>query len=362
MSKSASILVVDDCSIDREIVSIACRSLECEVEMAGSATEALEMYRAKRHTLVLTDYQMEPLNGIELVVLLKDFDREVECILMTGYPDARLMNFVHEHELSSIITKPIRPGNLRDQLRVALNRDRGATLTTSGIVLTHRMDDCLSLLGESIEICGVRKRISQLLDDTQPLLIEGPCGTGKLEIARFIHENGPFGESHYVECHCADMDLTALHGQLLGPDGSWGALLEVARKGTLVIDNIETLPIAIQQTFAREFRSICEEMHVICLADIPLEQLLDDGRLDEMLYFEISLEILRIPAVPERLMDVDDMVRFIAANPVRYRLERELRTVEIDALIAQIRRSSGVLNTESVRDQVRDYCRPIQRV
>ncbi|ADE54434.1 response regulator [Coraliomargarita akajimensis] len=359
MPSSASILVVDDSAVDREIVSIACSSLECSVEMASGGAEALELYKEKRHTLVLTDYQMAPLNGIDLVLRLKECDPDVECILMTGFPDAQLLNFVQEHELASIITKPIRPGNLRDQLRVALNRDRGATVETSGIALSNRMDDCLPLLGESLEICGVRKRITQLLETSKPLLIQGAVDGGKLEIAQFLHQHGRYGESHYIECHCADMDDASAEAQLLREDGTWGALLQAARNGTLVIANVERLSLPIQQALASQYKAICEAMHVITLADGSLDDLMEEGRLDDLLYFELSLEMLQIPSLMERLMDVDAMVRHIVGNPKRYRLQRELNAIELDALVAMVRRSGVELNTRVVLEQVRDFCQPL---
>ena len=353
---SFSILIVDDSRVDREIVSLACESLDCVVEVASNGSEALELYAKKAYTIVLADYQMEPVKGTALISQIRKVDPKARCILMSGFPDAELMQYLDSDERTKYIPKPIRPDNLRERLRVVMNQHRGATECTSGIALTNRMDQCVALLGESPEICKVRKRLAELIQRTVPLILEGPYGVGKPEIAELIHRYGPFAESHFVEFDCSGVDETQFQQQLIGKDDSDGEVLREAKDGTLVLRHIADLPMSCQAVLAAAFKRISQQTHIICMLDETLDKLMDAARLDDMLYFELSLETLHIPALSERPVDVEAMVRFIASHPKRFQLKRQLSPVEIDAQVAILRKTDLQGNVEELVRRVQEIC------
>ena len=353
---SNSILVVDDSPVDLEFISLACESLDCEVDVASTVEEALQKYRDKQHTLILTDYQMAPHNGIDLALRLREINPNAECVFMTGRSDSTLANFVIEHDLPMIVNKPIRPANLRDRLRVALHRRRGATSAPSSVALTNRMDECVALLGESPHISNVRKRIRELVKSHLPFLIEGSPGIGKPQIAELIHQNGPFGQSNYKLCDCAVLKEHGLECQLIAQDGTWGKLLDDARDGTVALSNVDALPTANQAQLAKAFPEIIKEIHVICLLDKPLDEIMDDGELDDMLYFQLSLESLHIPDLSERPVDVEEMVRFVTSKTDRFGLDREPQPIEVDALVANLRKAYLERNVDELVERVRAYC------
>ena len=333
---TASILVVDDSSVDREIVSLACAGLDCEVEVARDALQAIERYREKRHTLVLTDYNMEPMDGIELIERIRSIDPNADCMIMTGYPDHRVNQLVMQGEIQRIVTKPIRLASLIETIRVALNQYRGATEHLDSIAMTNRMDDCLPLLGRSVAIRDVRKQLSELIRSHKPLLIEAPVGSRKRDIARFVHRNGPFANSHYVTCHCAELTAEAQSRQLISTDGEWGALLNEAKHGTLVLSSLGGIAVEVQQALARCFREITTSMHVIVLTAQPLEELLAAGRLVDQFYFQIVADTLCIPPLSERTVDIEDMLAHIAEKPGRYGFSRSLDAADLHALEAKL--------------------------
>ena len=353
---SFSILIVDDSRVDREIVSLACESLDCVVDVAGNGSEALVLYAEKEHNIVLADYQMEPVKGTTLISQIRKIDPDARCILMSGYPDAELMQYLDSDERTKYIPKPIRPENLRERLRVVMNQHRGATESASGIALTNRMDQCVALLGESPEICKVRKRLAELITRTMPLILEGPYGVGKPEIAELIHRYGPFAESHFVEFDCTGVGEAEFQLKLVGADDEEGEVLKEAKDGTLVLRHLADLPMSCQAVLAAAFKRISKQTHVICILDETLDDLMDDGRLDDMLYFELSLDTLHIPALSERPVDVEAMVRFIVGNPERFELKRRLSSVEIDAQVAILRKTYLQGNVEELIRRVQEMC------
>ena len=353
---SFSILIVDDSRVDRETVSLACESLDCAVDVASNGTEALKLYAEKEHTIVLTDYQMQPVTGTLLISQIRKIDPQARCILMSGFPDADLMRYLDSDPRTKYIPKPIRPDNLRERLRVVMNQHRGATECTNGIALTNRMDECVALLGESPDICKVRKRLAELIQRTTPLILEGPYGVGKPEIAELIHRYGPFAESHFVEFDCTGVDETQFQQQIIAEDGSDGAVLQAAKNGTLVLRHIADLTMSCQAILAAAFKRISKQTHIICILDETLDDLMDAARLDDMLYFEISLETLHIPALCERPVDVEAMVRFVASNPERFKLERQLSPIEVDAQVAVLRKTYLEGNVEELVRRVQEMC------
>lgn len=351
-----SILIVDDSQVDREIISLACESLDCDIDVASNGKEALELYAKKRHTIVLTDYQMQPVKGTGLITQIREIVPEARCILMSAYPDAELMSYLDSDECTKYISKPIRPENLRERLRVALNQHRGATDILSDIALTNRMDQCVALLGESPEICKVRKRLSALIPRTAPFILEGPYGVGKPEIAELIHRYGPFADSHFVEYDCTGVEEAQFRQDLIGENDRDGTVLQDAENGTLVIRHIAALPMDCQAVLATSFKRIAKQTHLICMLDETLDDLMDAGHMHDMLYFELSLETLHIPALSERPVDVEAMVRFVATHPERFKLDRRLNSVEIDAQVAVLRKTHLEGNVEELVRRVREIC------
>jgi DNA-binding NtrC family response regulator len=322
--------------------------------MAQSAEQALAAYKERRHSVILTDYQMEPINGLQLISQIRQFDPEANCLIMSGMSDAIVTNYVTLNNLPNVIAKPIRPASLTEQIRIAFNRHRGASERLATVAVANRMDQCIALLGHSYEICQVRKQLAQLVDSYAPLVLEGPTGIGKPEIARFIHKVGPFSQSHFVECVCSDMTTEAMSQLVIDKDGNWGELLREAHHGTLVLFNIQRLPLLLQEALAREFQSLIRECHVITMADGRLDALLDAGQLDANLYFQLSVENLHIPALSERPADIEEIVRHITASPYYCESGETVSVTEVDLLVAELRRVRLDRNLHELIERVRE--------
>jgi DNA-binding NtrC family response regulator len=347
------ILVVDDNSIDLEIIAIACSSLDCPIVTASDASEALEMYQKERFAIVLTDYRMEPMDGIDLITELRKIDPHANCLVMTGYPDARINQFMDDIGLTHIITKPIRPKNLTEQLRVALYRHEGATAKLNEVTISNLMDNCIALLGQSEQICQVRKKIAHLLDDKKPLFIEGPYGVGKQELVDFIHKTGASIDSKMVKHDCKDMSLEAIESDLVSSEGEWGNSIKAAKNGTLVLSQVEYMPLPVQKVFARKMKEVANNCFVITWADGMIDDFLEKEQIIPELYFELTLNTIHLPPLCDRPVDVDAIVRHIAASTETYELARTLTPTEIDILVAELRRIP-------LKDNIRELIQRVQ--
>lgn len=349
---SNQILVVDDNPLDLEIIGIACSRLDCKIETVGDPIKALAHYKERRHTLVLTDYKMEPIDGVDLVHRIRAIDPDANCLIITASPDARVNACMADLGLS-LITKPIRPTYLVEQLRVAFHKKIGATEQLGEIAISNRMDNCVSLLGQSQQICRVRKQLADLMQDNCLLLIEGPFGVGKPDIVSFIHHSGCYADSELVICHCQELGFDELEEKLIGMDGTFGSYVREAENGTLVLDHVESIPLELQHVLANNMHALSGKCRVISWADSLMDDLLQNGQIDEQLYFVLSLNTIHVPALSQRPEDIEEIVRYVAASQERFNLKRSLSSSELDLLLADLRRRELKGNLREVIEAVK---------
>ncbi len=343
-----SLLIVDDNQLDLEIISMVCMGMDCTVSIAKDGEQALTMANEKTYDVILSDYKMEPMNGVELVLILKKLFPDTSFLIVTGFPDAEVREFTKDASYCDLVTKPIQVDSLMNGLRVAIGKKRGATGGMDPIAFSNRMDSCLALVGESAEIRKVRFQLKKALVGHDSLLIEGPVGIGKREIARLVRDYGPYGKSHFVECYCGDMNEQELSQKLISRDGIWGTILTEAVNGCLALYNVEALPLKFQMALAKEFSIITESIYVIAQAHCSLEDMMMEGTFDMKLFFELSSCSVRLPALADRMEDVDQLVRFVVGASRRFDLERKFNESEINKLIVQIKEESFVQNVDDL--------------
>ncbi|MGJ8654041.1 MAG: sigma-54-dependent transcriptional regulator [Opitutaceae bacterium] len=333
LDESISVLIVDDNSVDRHMIVYACSKLNAEVEMASTGEEAIERFKEKRHRLVITDYRMEPMNGVELAQNLMEIDPSVELILVSGSPTAEVMTFVQNNELAPVVTKPISPTSLINSAVICIERSRGRREVLTGVAMTNRMDDCLPLLGTS-EVCQkLRREIADLIQMARPVLITGAVASGKLQIAHLMHRQGAYGDSLCLECHCANKTPEELSVALISESGEPGEMIQRAQKGTLIIHNIEILPMPLQQALAKEYDAITSDMNLIVVTDSSLDAMLDDGLIDDSLYFKLSLITLEVSPLADRMEDLPNVITYICEDPEKYSLSPLAKDVDVDTVL-----------------------------
>lgn len=293
---SHTVLIVDDSSVDLEIISIVCKLLGCEADVVSDGFDAINLYNPERHELVLCDYVMEPVNGIYVISKIKEMHPQAKCIMVSGFPDAQLRRFVEENHLYDLVVKPIQAETLRQILRLALDGGEGATEEIKGIALSNRMDACTALCGESEQMRKLRDQLAARIGSDRPLLLVSEPGGGKGEIADFVHQNGPRAGGTCVVCDCAKHSEKELATYLIDESGDLGVQIRRAEKGTLILHGVEKLPLVIQQRMAAAFDPITKSTRLILLADAPLEEGLEQGSVDDGFYFKFGSDVLEVPS------------------------------------------------------------------
>jgi len=195
--------------------------------------------------------------------------------------------------------------------------------------LMHTEESTGAIVAQSRAMRNVAKRITELGQDAQPVLITGDAGVGKLFIARKIHESAGDG-SRLVVVDCSRVDSAAVGKLLFGPSEDWefqtrsisgGALplsgaLDLADRGTLVLRHVDALPSELQEVLVRYTVALVDAggdispcVRLLVTTRKDLEELAESGGFSEELARRLSLRRLAIPALIERKRDILPLAR-----------------------------------------------------
>jgi len=351
--EEVSILIVDDNSIDRLMISTICAGLNVTADMASTGEEALMKFKEKRHRLVITDYVMEPMCGLKLASHLREIDPDVEIILVSGAPSAEVIAYVQSNDLAPVITKPISPRALINTALLSLDRKRGRCEVLGKVALSNRMDTCLPLIGSSAFCRKIRAEVVQLLQTEAPVYISGPSGCGKVEVADLLHQEGARGHSICLEYFCSKDSSEELSQSLITEDGVLGKIIHMAAAGTLVLHDIEELPMVLQRAMSENFDALVSKVKLLVLSNISLDDLLDAEQIDQGLYFKLSLEMLELPPLSERIEDLSEMIEYISQYPEKYGLKEG--GIDIEAFLQSECCSAGSIQKKPLVSVIQEF-------
>jgi two-component system NtrC family response regulator len=317
------ILVVDDESSQRELIGGFLRKQGHEVFLAGSGAEALARVRETRVDLVLSDFRMPGMSGIELLRAVKAVNPEIPFILVTAYGTVEAAVQAMQEGAADYLTKPLdleelllRIGRVSEQVRLqSAVRDLQAHL-----VERHRLE---GIIGESGRMQEVLALVRQVAPSDATVLIRGESGTGKELIARAIHFNSPRAGGPLVTLNCAALPEQLLESELFGHEkGAFtGAVaqrkgrFEMADGGSIFLDEIGDLSPALQVKLLRVLqerrferlggnRTLTVNVRILAATHRDLEQAMRSGTFREDLYYRLNVVTVQIPPLRERRADI----------------------------------------------------------
>jgi len=347
------LLVVDDSTTDRLTVAKFCDGLDCEVDVAASGDEAIENFKTTRYALVVVDYHMEPINGLQLISILREIDESAEYLIMTGYPDSKVMAYVQNNDMPPVMTKPITPGTLLTHAIVGLEKMRGSVVPQHSIGLSHRMDECVTLLGCSTALTRLRREVMAHLSVREPLVVAGEPESGKAPLARLLHQAGPYGRSLGIECFCLNESEEHIERTLISREARPGSLFKMARNQTLILHNLESIPLHLQSALLQRLDELSGTSHLIVVVDGELDELLDKETVHPELFFQLFKNVLEVPPLRERMEDLPEIARAIAADPRTYGLKRQVEEDEVRLCLDSLETASAQVDFQVLIDRLR---------
>jgi DNA-binding NtrC family response regulator len=318
------LLIVDDDRREREGISSILVSWGHEVRTAEDGLAALAVLETFPASVILTDLKMPRMDGFELISKLRSQRRLPPTIALTAFGNLELaLSTIHDLGAFWFLEKPVDIPSLRVLLERAgahgrleeENRELRQELSYRGAIG--------DLVGSSPQMQAIFSEIRQIAGTNAPVLITGESGTGKELVARAIHTLSPRAEARFVAINCAAMPESLIESELFGHEkGAFtGAserrtgCMELAEKGTLFLDELGEMPVAMQAKFLRvledfKFRRIGgtkeleADVRVVAATNRLPEDALKEGKLREDLYYRLNVFHIRIPPLRERLTDI----------------------------------------------------------
>ncbi|HET6569541.1 MAG TPA: sigma-54 dependent transcriptional regulator [Rhodothermales bacterium] len=283
--------------------------------------------------VILTDLMMPGLNGIELIEALKDRKLSIPVIIMTAHSSVQTAVEAMRLGAFHYLQKPVNLEEMRTLLNKALEL-YDVKQELEEIKSTQRASYPITgILGESDAVARVRETIRTLRDVPNTIvLVRGETGTGKNLVAKTIHFNSVYNAGRFMEINCAALPDNLLEAELFGYEkgaftdarASKPGLLEVADGGTVFLDEIDSMSIALQAKLlsfleSRTFRRLggVEDLRVttriLCATNSNLEESVAARKFRKDLFFRINVVNMHLP--PLRTMGRDLLL--IAAEIVK---------------------------------------------
>ena len=324
------ILIVDDEASFRTSLKGALKK-DYKVAEARNSEKAIQQVKDNSPDVVLLDISMPGVDGLETLQKIREVDDYVAVIMVTAYGEVKTV--VQAINLGAVdyLTKPIDMDELQIAIAKALERLRykqEIAALRKALAKEYNIDNLIGKSPQFLEALSMAKKIARSPDAN--VYIGGESGVGKELFARAIHFNSPRVANPFVAVNCAAISKEVVESELFGykrgaftgahTKGKKG-FFEEAHSGTLLLDEVADLPLDVQAKLLRvleekEFYAVGDsqpkkaDVRVIAATNQPLEQLIENGRFRQDLYFRLATIAINITPLRERQEDILLLVNY----------------------------------------------------
>jgi len=319
------VLVVDDEARMRRVLEIMLQKMGHETRAANNGREALELAQHESFDLVLTDLRMPEMDGVALLDALRAQAIETPVILLTAYGTVESAVEAMKKGAYDYILRPFDVEAVERIITRALTTER--TRRENQFLREEVEKGWGEFVGHSAAMQRAYELIRQVAPGNTNVLITGETGTGKELAARAIHRASPRQEALFVPINCAAIPDDIFESELFGHTrGAFtgashdrAGKFEMAHGGTIFLDEITEMPLAMQAKLLRVLqereverlgsnRRVSVDIRVIVATNRDPQQAGQDGRLREDLYYRINVFTLEMPPLRARADDIPILV------------------------------------------------------
>ena len=325
----AKILVIDDEAAIRRILKEILEHEQYQVDDAASAIEALPLVKENEYDAILCDIKMPQMDGIEFLEEAKKIS-DAPVIMISGHGTIDTAVEAIKKGAFDYISKPPDLNRLLITLRNALDKSQLITETKALKKVVNRK---YQMIGSSAPMNEIHDIIEKVAPTNARVLIEGENGTGKELVARQLHELSNRSFAPFVEVNCAAIPSELIESQLFGHEkGSFTSAIkmkkgdfELANNGTLFLDEIGDMSLSAQAKVLRALQEnkitrvggeseINVNVRIIAATNKNLKEEIQKGNFREDLYHRLSVIIINVPPLRDRLDDIPELVRYFVDN------------------------------------------------
>lgn len=319
----ASVLVVEDNDLEREITADTLREEGFSVEEAPNGRRALDCLRLGSFDVVLTDLMMPRMSGDELLAQISQMYPATQVVVITAHGSIESAVEAMKNGAFYYLTKPT------DRDTLVMTVSRAAELAhekQENVLLRERLEGHLSIegiIGQDPAMQEIIRIVRRIAPSNATALIQGESGTGKEIVARAIHRLSPRAPRSFIAINCSAIPDSLIENELFGHEkGAFtGAterkmgLVEAADKSTLFLDEIADLPLGLQSKILRVLQerevrrvggheSFRVDVRLVAATNRNLAEEVAEGRFREDLYYRVNVVTITLPPLRDRRADI----------------------------------------------------------
>ena len=343
--KDYNILVIDDEATQRDVLTGYLKKKGYKIFSASSGKEGIEIAKKNPVDIILSDFKMPDLNGIEVLEQVKKLNPEISFVIVTAY--GTVENAVKAMRIGAFdyISKPVDLDELDLMIERIIehkNLKSENQLLKTQLQEKHKISSIVSQSQKMEEVINVAARVAE---SKATVLITGENGTGKEVLAKAIHYMSSRKEKPFIAVNVSALTETLLESELFGhergaftgADKMKKGRFEIADGGTLFLDEVGDIPQSIQVKLLRVLQEhqfervggiekIEIDVRIIAATNKDLEQKIKDGTFREDLYYRLNVVSIKIPPLRERKEDILPLIEnFIA----KYSKENNKEKLEV---------------------------------
>jgi len=329
------ILIVEDDEQLREAICDTCEMSGYSVVCAEHGQAALLRLNEYKFKLVISDVQMQPMDGAELLKQIRNKYVDLPVVVMTAYASIEKAVDFMRLGAADYLVKPFEVDALQQVIDKFISHE---------IIVKHEME----LLAEDEKMQSLKLLASKVAQSDATVLLCGESGVGKEVFAQFIHNQSKRAEQEFVAINCAAIPENMLEAVLFGYEkGAFtGAVqatpgkFEQAQNGTLLLDEISEMDAALQAKLLRVLqekeverlgsrKTIKLDVRVLATTNRNLKEEVKNGNFREDLFYRLSVFPIQIPPLRERLADIIPIANKLLNKNIRK--ESDILTLSADA-------------------------------
>ncbi len=321
------ILVIDDTPNTLEMLQRNLSSKGFQVFQSENVSDALGILETVNIDLVITDYKMPGANGIELVRHVRENYKDIEIMMITGYPSINGAVEAMKEGAENYLAKPFTKEELFEAVKTALESLKLKRKT--GEVAGKLLPSVCGIIGESKAMQAVLNTIEKAAATDATVLITGDSGTGKELVSREIHYKSNRSTAPFVPVNCGGIPDGLLESEMFGhvkgaftgATESRAGFFQTADGGSIFLDEISETSLAMQVKLLRvlQDKEICMvgsrraqkvNVRIIAATNKDLETLVRKGKFREDLYYRLNVLSIGVPPLRERENDIILLINY----------------------------------------------------
>ncbi len=329
MALNPKILIVDDEVSQTELLKGFLGKKGYSVTVEHNPSKVLGLIRGREFDLLISDYRMPQMNGLDLIRSVREADPEIAMIMISAYGSIETAVDVIKAGASDFLTKPI---DLQELLLIMEKSIDKRRLIAENRALKEILQEKFrvdNIIGNSSALAEVMSLVQRVAPSSATVIIRGESGTGKELIAKALHFASNRKDQPFVKVNCAALPETLLESELFGHvKGSFtGAIADrkgkfsEANKGTIFLDEIGEISLTTQSKLLRvlqerEFemvganQTIKVDVRIIAATNRNLEEAVETKMMREDLYYRLSVVPIYLPSLRNRRDDIVPLIEY----------------------------------------------------